>query len=465
MKFTAHALAALPLLVAIHVAAAATPLTVEPIVTAGLVRPVGVFGPPGDPSRLMVLEKRGVVRVIDLPSKTLRVTPFLDIDNLIGGGTSSNTETGLLGLAFSPDYANDLTFYVAYTNNSLDTVLARYQRSADANIADPNSAQIVATISQPQDNHNGGWIEFSPRDGYLYWAIGDGGGGGDTGTGHTPGVGNGQDITDNLLGAVLRLDVSGGVAGYAIPTSNPFVGVVGDDEIWAFGLRNPWRNAFDRLTHDLWLADVGQSAREEINFQPAGSLGGENYGWRCREGDIDYDTSGDCSLIPFTEPIFVYPHGAGCDSLTGGRIYRGCAIPDLRGTYFFGDYCSGEIWSLRYDGSTVTEFTDRTAALNPTGDSFNLVSFGEDAAGEVYLVGQSTGDIERIVAAAPADPPTPNDYDNNGAIELFDAHGLLNCISGPGSAYDDCQCDVFDSDGDGDVDLRGTAALQAALGT
>lgn len=449
-------------------AAAATPLTTVRV-ASGLNRPVFVTSPPGETARLFILKKAGVIRILDLDAGTVLPTPFLDIDALIGGGTSDNSEQGLLGLAFHPDYAANGYFFIYYTNNSGDSVLARYTASPDPNVADPNSAITLLTIDQPQANHNGGWLGFGPLDGYLYISSGDGGGGGDDDAGHTPGVGNGQDITDNLLGKLLRIDVDSG-SPYAVPGDNPFVDITGDDEIWAFGLRNAWRSAFDRLTGDLFIADVGQGTWEEVNFQPAASPGGENYGWRCREGAHDFNTSGDCSQTPFTEPIHEYIHGGTpfrC-SITGGYVYRGCAIPDLRGTYFFADFCSEQIWTFRYAGMFINSANDRTAELAPGGGLSidEIVSFGEDGAGELYIVDQGVGvgagEIFKLVADGLADPPTPFDYDNNGLIEAFDALGFAGCMTGPDVGFMDCLCDVFAGD-DGDIDLADYRDLQLAF--
>jgi glucose/arabinose dehydrogenase len=455
---------------------AATPLTTERV-AEGLNRPVFVTAPPGDTSRVFILEKSGIIKILDLGGGGVLATPFLNIDALVGGGTTDNTERGLLGLAFHPHCAANRWFYVNYTDNTGTTVVARYTVSDDPNVAVADSAMVVLTIAQPQSNHNGGWLGFGPADGYLYVATGDGGGSGDTGTGHTDGVGNAQDITDNLLGKMLRIDVDGDDfpadpnRNYAVPAGNPFVGATGDDEIWSFGLRNPWRPSFDRVTRDLYIADVGQASWEEISFQPADSGGGENYGWRCREGAHDFNTSGDCSQTPFTEPIYEYARGAvpfRC-AITGGYVYRGCAIPDLRGTYFFADYCSGQIWSFRYDGGPVAFADDRTAELAPGGGLAinSITSFGEDGRGELYVVkqgsGTNAGEVYRIIAAGPVMPPTPHDYDNNGLVELFDLRAFAACMRGPGTAYGDCLCDVFDGGG-GDVDLRAFRELQIAFG-
>lgn len=444
---------------------AATPLTSERV-AGGLNRPIYVTSPPGDTERLFIVEKAGVIKVLSLTTGYVLPTPFLDIDAIVGGGKSNGSEQGLLGLAFHPAYATNGQFYINYTDNAGTTVVARYQVSGDPNIADPNSAAAILMIPQPQSNHNGGWIGFGPNDGYLYIATGDGGGGDDNDPGHTPGVGNGQDITDNLLGKMLRIDVDA-ASPYMVPGDNPFVGLAGDDEIWSFGLRNPWRPSFDRVTGDLYIADVGQGTWEEVNFQATSSLGGENYGWRCREGAHDFDTSGDCSQTPFTEPVHEYSHGGNpfrC-SISGGYVYRGCAIPDLRGTYFFGDYCSGQTWSFRYDGAFIPAATDRTAELDPNGphNIDRIVSYGEDAAGELYIVdqgsGENVGEVFKIIAAGAVDPPTPLDYENNGLVNFFDAAAFGSCITGPGVGFANCLCDVFDF-GDGDIDMFDFRELQ-----
>ncbi|MCP4246898.1 MAG: hypothetical protein GY778_07600 [bacterium] len=408
-------------------AGAPTPLTTVRV-ASGLNRPIFATAAPGDFDRLFIVEKRGVIKILNLDTGVVNGTAFLNIDALILGGNSNNDERGLLGMAFHPDYGTNGAFYVYYTNSIDDTVVARYTVSANPDVADSGSAQTVITYDQPQSNHNGGWIGFSPLDGYLYIGSGDGGGGGDDDAGHTPGVGNGQDITNNLLGKMLRIDVDGddfpadATRNYAIPVNNPFVAPhIGDDEIWAFGLRNPWRNAFDRDNGDLYIADVGQNAWEEIDWQPGSSRGGQNYGWRCREGKHNFNTTGDCTQLPFTEPIYEYSHASGC-SITGGYPYRGCAIADLQGTYFFADYCSNSIWSFEYDPFGLPPTADnRTSELAPGGglSISSIVSFGEDAYGEMYIVeqcGSSCGEIYKIVAAvAPG-----NDCNSNGTEDFCD---------------------------------------------
>jgi glucose/arabinose dehydrogenase len=449
----------------------ATPLTTERVASS-LVRPVFVTAPPSDTARLFIVEKAGVIKILNLGSGVVNPTPFLDIDALVGGGTSNGDERGLLGLAFDPEYGTNGFFYVNYTNNLFDTVVARYEVSANPDIADSGSAQILLTIDQPFSNHNGGWMAFGP-DGMLHIATGDGGSSCDPAE-------RAQDV-DLLLGKILRIDVSSGGVSYDIPPDNPFVGIPGADEIWAYGLRNPWRDSFDRVTGDLYIADVGQGVWEEINIQPADSTGGENYGWDCMEGNHCASDSGcpladsPCTCLDpsLTDPEHEYSHGGSpfrC-SITGGYVYRSCDIPDLRGTYFFADYCSEQIWSFRFNGS-VTDFMERTTELAPGGGLTidSIVSFGEDDAGELYIVDQATltagtdGEIYKIVPAARPDPPSPHDYDNDGFVTPFDTGKFVDCLSGPDMPFNDCLCDVYDVDTDSDVDLKNFASFQLAFG-
>lgn len=358
---------------------------------------------PGDTGRLFLMEQRGRILILDLTTNTILATPFLDIDSRVinGGG-----ERGLLGLAFHPNYAVNGRFYVNYTRNTDgNTVIAEYGVTLDPNVADFASERILLTITQPQSNHNGGWIGFSPFDGYLYIATGDGGAACDSGTGHTAGTGNAQDITSNLLGKMLRIDPLGGVP-YAIPPSNPFVGISGDDEIWSYGLRNPWRASFDLLTGDLYIGDVGQDLSEEVDYQPAASPGGENYGWRCREGNScsssapsSCGTTTGCtcpgSMPTLTAPVHAYLHtsppppASFVCAVTGGHVYRGSVFPQLDGHYFFADFCGNAVWSFRVVGGVQTDFLDWTSRFSPSLDGFNVngvISFAEDASGELYLL-------------------------------------------------------------------------------
>jgi glucose/arabinose dehydrogenase len=410
--FTSLAIAGLLLLAS--AAAAQTPLTTE-LVASGLERPLFVTHAPGDANRVFIVEQPGRVRILDLTQQppALRAQAFLDITPRV---VTTGNEQGLLGLAFHPDFAANRRFYVNYTDLAGDTVVSRFEVPANApDQANPNSELVLLTFHQPQHNHNGGWLAFGPHDGLLYIGSGDGGGRDDEGNGHTLETGNAQDTSDNLLGKILRIDVDGsdGPGGnYGIPPGNPFVGVAGDDEIWAFGLRNPWRNAFDTLTGDLYIADVGQRLWEEVNFQPAASSGGENWGWRCREGAHDFNTL-NCEGLTLLDPIHEYSHGGAphrC-SITGGEVYRGCAVPDLAGTYFFADYCSDQIWSFRMVGGDLTDFVERTAELTAGGSSIDrITSFGLDARGEIYIADR-LGEIFRIVPdgvpSACEDPPIP----------------------------------------------------------
>jgi len=411
-------------------------------VASGLSQPLFVTAPPGDTQRLFIVEqKTGSIKILDLQSGTVQPTPFLTISNselLEAGG-----EQGLLGLTFHPNYAQNGKFYVSYTapggGAAGQTRLVEYQVQANnPNLADPTTARNILSIAQPFSNHNGGWIAFGP-DGYLYWATGDGGGAGDPNE-------NAQDITDNLLGKILRLDVNldgfpaDAGRNYGIPANNPFVSQTGDDEIWAYGLRNPWRPSFDRLTGDLYIADVGQSEREEISFQSASSSGGENYGWNLREGTFPYRP--DPVPPNLVAPIYEYAHSAS-RSITGGYVYRG-AIADLSGTYFFGDFVSGRIWSFRYQNGSVQEFSDRTTQLTPTvGSIDNIASFGEDAAGNLYIV-DLDGEIFRlsvsktITGTAGDDTLTGNEspetiQGQNGNDQLFGNAGQDTLLGGDGA--------------------------------
>ncbi|MEX2535643.1 MAG: PQQ-dependent sugar dehydrogenase [Trueperaceae bacterium] len=329
----------------------------------------------GDGSeRLFVLEQPGRIRVIE--NGELLPDPFLDI----GGEISSGGERGLLGLAFHPNYAQNGRFFIDHTDSNGDSVVAGYSVSEDdPNRADPGSAMEILHVEQPYANHNGGGLAFGP-DGYLYLSLGDGGSGGDP-------QDNGQNL-ETLLGTILRIDVDGADP-YAIPADNPFVD---DDnarpEIWAYGLRNPWRFSFDSETGDLWMADVGQNVWEEINFQSAESSGGENYGWNIMEGAHCFEPAEGCDTEGLVMPVLEYDHDQGC-SVTGGYRYRGDEFPGLVGMYVFGDYCSGQIW-----GASDTEGEWTSVPLLSSG--LRISAFGEDEAGELYVAGHSSGSIYRL---------------------------------------------------------------------
>ncbi|HUP19711.1 MAG TPA: PQQ-dependent sugar dehydrogenase [Gemmatimonadota bacterium] len=344
-------------------------------VATGLDFPLHVTAPPGDP-RVFVVEKAGRIRIVE--GGALLPEPFLDVSGEVSGGS----EQGLLSLAFHPGYAANGRFFVNYTDRGGDTRVVEYRVSADPNRADPAPVRTVLTVAQPFSNHNGGLVAFGP-DGMLYVGMGDGGSGGDP-------QGNAQDL-GTLLGKLLRIDVDGG-APYAVPADNPFTGEPGArGEIWAYGLRNPWRFAFDRETGDLYVADVGQNRLEEVNAVE-GTGRGLDYGWNVMEGDECVQPREGCDTAGRTLPVVVYGHGDGC-SVTGGHVYRGSAIPDLQGAYFYSDFCSGFVRSFRFAGGAATD-EQSWPELRPSEGSVS--SFGEDAAGEIYLM-TSGGTVYKFV--------------------------------------------------------------------
>ncbi|QOJ01516.1 MAG: PQQ-dependent sugar dehydrogenase [Phycisphaeraceae bacterium] len=419
------------------------------LVASGFTRPIAAVSAPGRFDRLFIVEQfsgtTGRIQAFNTTTNTR--SEFLSVSPVTNGN-----EQGLLGLAFHPRYQENGKFYVYYTDSSARSVVEEYRVSAgNPDQADPASARLILRFSQPQENHNGGWIAFGP-DGYLYIASGDGGGANDSGSGHTTGTGNAQDITANWLGKMLRVDVdrddfpADANRNYGVPSSNPFVGVTGDDEIWSFGLRNPWRNSFDRLTGELWIADVGQDAWEEINREPAG-VGGRNYGWRCMEGLVCTGLTGcTCNAVALTLPVHVYQHVSNRCSVTGGYVYRGCAIPSLYGKYVFADYCTGEVWAMN---TTTYEVVRLFTA------SFGVTSFGEDAFGELWFTRQG-GQLRKIVAAAGETPF--NDCNANGRPDCWDiADGTASDCNGNGipdscepvcgaDFNGDCFVDFFDLD-------------------
>ena len=365
------------------------------LVKSGFVLPVQVTHAGDGSGRLFVVEQDGSVRI--LINGNLLNTPFLDISARV----RSPGEEGLLSIAFPPGFgAGKEYFYVYYTNNDGDNQVSRFHLSANPNVAEPSSEQLILEIPHPvYSNHNGGQLFFGP-DGYLYIGTGDGGGGGDPDE-------NAQDLS-SLLGKLLRIDVepdapsstdlpnkvflplifsSGSTATYSIPPDNPFLNHPGSrPEIWGLGLRNPWRFSFDRTTGDLYIGDVGQAKWEEIDFQPASSSGGENYGWDNMEGLACYEPTSGCLTAGMTLPVNVYGHDLGC-SVTGGYVYRGAAYPSLQGIYLFADYCSGRIWGLEPGTWVRTELADTT---------YNISSFGEDESGELYLTTLG-GAVYRVV--------------------------------------------------------------------
>jgi glucose/arabinose dehydrogenase len=350
-----------------------------------LVFPLFLASPPGDSTRIFVIEKRGTVQILDRNTGTL-VSTFINITPLV----STGSEQGLLGFAFDPQYATNRRFYLSYTDTSGNAVIARFLADPNnPNQALPTADHIILTLSQPFSNHNGGMITFG-QDGFFYIGFGDGGSAGDPG--------NRAQNLSNLLGKLLRIDISQSgpppLAAYTVPPSNPCVGQTGvRSEIWSVGLRNPWRFSFDRLSGDLYLADVGQGEREEVNLSPLGSGGGKglNYGWNVLEGTRCYPLGALCSSAGLTQPVVEYNHGSGC-SITGGYVYRGSAIAALQGTYFYSDFCTSFIRSFRYVNGQVTQHFD-WASLNP---GENITSFGEDNQGELYVM-TSQGGLYRIV--------------------------------------------------------------------
>lgn len=350
------------------------------VFATGFTKPVDIAHA-GD-NRLFIVEQDGAIRILDSNGVKL-TTPFLNINPRV---RSTGNEQGLLGLAFHPEYAQNGYFYVYYTRETDgDTRVSRFSRDTlDPNKADPDSELILLVQDQPYSNHNGGCIRFGP-DGYLYIGLGDGGSGGDP-------QGYGQN-TNTFLGKMLRIDVDNPAPGlnYSIPADNPFVNDPAyKPEIWSLGLRNPWRFAFDRLTGDIWIGDVGQNTREEVDFEPAG-MGGRNYGWRCYEGNVTHNTSGCEPASEYVFPVFDYDNNSlGC-SITGGMIYRGTKYSDLYGQYLFSDYCSGRWWATKQndDGTFTTQLL-----ANLT--DYQYTAYGEDIHGELYVAEHSSGRIMSI---------------------------------------------------------------------
>ena len=342
-------------------------------VANGLESPVHITHAGDSKGRLFIVEQPGRIRIVS--NSSLQAAPFLDISDRVG----CCGERGLLSVAFPPDFAAKGYFYVNYTNAAGNTIVSRFSVIGAGDTADAASESIVLTVDQPFANHNGGQIAFGP-DGMLYIGMGDGGGGGDP-------LGSGQDRS-SLLGKLLRIDVESGAQPYVIPANNPFAGASNArPEIWASGLRNPWRFSFDRESGDLYIADVGQNQYEEINFQAANSPGGENYGWNILEGAHCYQQP-SCDTSGLISPVLEYDHAAGDQSITGGHVYRGGIFPRMRGVYLFGDFVSGRLAGMRRSGTGF-----ESALLANTG--FAISSFGEDESGEVY-VADINGTIYRI---------------------------------------------------------------------
>lgn len=340
-------------------------------IASGVAAPTDIASAKDGSGRLFLVQQNGLVRIFR--NGSLISQPFLDIASKTRGGG----ERGLLGIAFPPGFAASRRFYVNYTDLTGNTVIALYRVSSNPDLADPQSEQILLTIAQPFSNHNGGQLQFGP-DGYLYIGMGDGGSGGDPQ--------NHAQNRSSLLGKMLRLDVESEPGRAHVPPDNPFVAGGARPEIWALGLRNPWRFSFDRATGDLWIADVGQNRLEEVNFQPASSRGGENYGWNLMEASQCFQAN--CRTDGLVLPVAEYGRNDGC-SVTGGYVYRGAASPGLRGYYIYGDYCSGRIWGVERQGAT---FANRLLLAS----GFGITTFGEDESGEIYVANANNGTIHRI---------------------------------------------------------------------
>ncbi len=451
--------------------ASAQTITTE-LIASGLDEPLWAGAPAGDP-RIFIVEKKGVIRT--LRNGTLLFAKFLDIHTKV----SKTSERGLLGLAFHPNFANNGYLYVNYTNTVGNTVVSRWTVPASTpNKVDPDSETVILTQTQPYSNHNGGWLGFGP-DGYLYIAFGDGGSANDPEC-------RAQNMS-TFLGKILRIDVDAG-APYTVPADNPFVGVAGVlPEIWHLGLRNPWRVSFDRLTGDMYIGDVGQDAREEISFAPAG-VGGINFGWKIREGTRCNSTSScaagtpGCASTDYTPPIYQLLHASGSfpGSITGGYVYRGCAIPSLDGTYFFADYIDGLIRSFEYDTttSTVNAFMDRTNELKPAvGTITRIASFGEDGFGELLIIEHTaTGELYKVVptGSVAASNTTRNGSGANAVCYTTSSqpilggawHAEVDPSGHPGAAlvaivgYDTPASGVFHTGGEALVDMASTKIFQ-----
>ncbi len=424
-------------------------------VASGLSSPIFMTYPPGDRSRLFIVERgspgnnhnaSATIKILNLNTGIVNPTPFLTIT-----GIDNQTEGGLLGMAFDPNYQTNGKFYVDLTaddsdpNTVFSTYIRQYTVTSNPDIADPSSAKAVLSFGQPQSNHNAGWIGFSPNDGYLYISAGDGGGGNDNSTGHTTGIGNGQD-KGVLLAKMLRVDVSGDDfpadpnRNYKIPATNPFVGVSGAaPEVWAYGLRNPFRDSFDRMTGDLWIGDVGQDNREEIDFQAASSTGGENYGWRLREGDIATPTPlppgtpvGGAPPADYVAPVYTYTHPSTSVPpasptafagivVTGGYVYRG-PDPSLQGKYFFFDSqntsstSDDNYWTFDPANPTGTVANINSLLTANTGLHQFPDSLGEDAVGNLYISYLSSGEVYRIAT----NQFLAGDYDQDGDVDNAD---------------------------------------------
>lgn len=359
-------------------------------IASGFTKPVYVCQPTGEHERLFVLEQKGIINIIKNGKRVRK--PFADLRDRIHNSIFPGDERGLLGLAFHPNYQENGFVFVNYTDEDDHTIVSRFNVSDDPDKLDEDSEKVLIKLKQPFSNHNGGHMDFGP-DGYLYISVGDGGKWGDP-------YDHAQNIK-TLFGSILRIDVDNGDP-YSIPSDNPFINDPNaKGEIWMYGLRNVWRFSFDRETGDVYLGDVGQDLWEEIDFVSSEEAGGQNFGWRVMEGNHCYYPKVNCNPIGIL-PIIEYPNDAnymktlmgmdepnmdGC-SVTGGYVYRGSAMPSLQGTYFFADYCSGNIWTFKEENGKAVDFQNRTDEINLAGGKWTnyISSFGEDNEGELYIV-------------------------------------------------------------------------------
>lgn len=381
------------------------------LVASNLTDPVAITHANDGSGRLFITQQDGKILIFD--GNQILSTPFLDISDLV----SCCGEQGLLSVAFHPDYTNNGYFFVNYTNANGNTVVRRYTVSADANVADPLTAKTILTIGQPYSNHNGGQLQFGP-DGFLYIGMGDGGSGGDPQ--------NRAQNPQSLLGKMLRIDIDNGDP-YSIPASNPFASSDTTlHEIWAMGLRNPWRFSFDRSTGDLIIGDVGQDNWEEFDFQLASSTGGENYGWRRMEGRHCYNPSSGCNNGQLTFPAYEYRHSSGRCSITGGYRYRGTQIAQLGGLYVFGDYCTGEIWGSGQNSQDIWQ------AVLLFDTDFLISTFGEDEDGELYVANHPGGSGGAIYKLVDTGGPQlfADDFEDGIATDWSIASGKWKVVNG-----------------------------------
>ena len=382
----------------------------------GFSEPVEITHPNND-ERLFIVEQGGKIKIVN-PNGTTNATPFLDLSALI----STGGERGLLGLAFSPDYATNGFFFVNYTNINGDTVIARHSAN-NPNAGNPSGTTIL-TVPQPYSNHNGGSIKFGP-DGYLYIAMGDGGSGGDP-------QNRAQNISDNL-GKMLRIDVTVGInpAPYQSPSTNPYVGITGNDEIWAIGLRNPWKFSFNRLNGDLWIADVGQELFEEVNKTTSPLPNNQNFGWKCKEGNSTY--SAGCAGLTLIAPIAAIDHNSGSCSITGGYVYTGSLYPNLSGKYLFTDFCNPKI-------GVISNTNVVTYSTSFSGNAFS--TFGEDKNGELYIAALNNGTIFKIVDTS----LSVNNFDSNN-FKIYPNPAKNEVVVESSSANYPTEISIFDLNG------------------